>query len=214
MQGRAKDWSAAKDIRIFGLRPWLEEIYGKTLAAYMAFKRRRQNAYIWSRIADIILTFLRNGIAYAYLIHLVLSGGLGVAGVFCFSFLPSAVLPDGFREYSAASIPCTGRVWIFPPYESAWNIGAFAFEEGEPLRAQAHRMYEIKLENVTFRYPGGRQRYPAKYQSDPAPRRKARRRGTQRSRQNHARKAHLRILRPDAGAGAARRCRHPEIQPG
>ena len=154
MQGRAKDWSAAKDIRIFGLRPWLEEIYGKTLAAYMAFQKKAQNAYIWSRIADIILTFLRNGIAYAYLIHLVLSGGLGVAefllffsAVGGFAGWVSGIL-GGFNTLHRQSLD------ISTVRECLEYPEPFAFEEGEPLRAQAHRMYEIKLENVTFRYPG------------------------------------------------------------
>ena len=79
LSGRARDLTAAKDIRIFGLRPWIEELYNKAMVAYTAFQNKAQGIYIWARITDLMLTFLRNAIAYAYLIGLVIGNGLGVA---------------------------------------------------------------------------------------------------------------------------------------
>lgn len=73
---RARDYAAAKDIRLFGLRPWFEEIYEKALNAYAAFHKRSARVYIWGNIADLVLAFIRNGAAYAYLIARVLNDGL------------------------------------------------------------------------------------------------------------------------------------------
>lgn len=49
ISGRARDLGAAKDIRIFGLRPWLEDLYGKAMDAYTAFHSKAQSVYIWQR---------------------------------------------------------------------------------------------------------------------------------------------------------------------
>lgn len=40
---------------------------------------REQNVVIWSGIADLALSFLRNGVAYAYLIRRVLDGSISVS---------------------------------------------------------------------------------------------------------------------------------------
>lgn len=71
---QAQNYTAAKDIRIFGMKPWMQEITDKAMTAYTAFHRRAHNVYIWGSILDLVLTFLRNGLAYFVLISLVLSG--------------------------------------------------------------------------------------------------------------------------------------------
>lgn len=70
---------AAKDIRIFGLRGWLEELYAKVMKAYTAFNGKIQNVYLGVAVLDVVLTFMRNGIAYMYLIMLVMDGKIDVA---------------------------------------------------------------------------------------------------------------------------------------
>ena len=82
---RTNDYTAAKDIRIFGMKPWMQEITDKAMTAYTAFHRRAQNVYIWGRILDLVLAFLRNGLAYFVLIYMVMSGGLSVSAFLLFS---------------------------------------------------------------------------------------------------------------------------------
>lgn len=151
---RAKDINAAKDIRIFGLRPWLEDLYGKAMAAYTALHGKAQRVYVWSRIADLVLTFMRNAVAYAYLIGLVIQDGIGVAefllfftAVGGFTGWVSGIL-GGFNTLHRQSIDIsTVRECI--EYEEP-----FKFDSGEHIEAEADRKYEIRLENVSFRYPG------------------------------------------------------------
>lgn len=152
--GRAGDLSAAKDIRIFGLRPWLEELYDKTMAAYTMFHKKAQGVYIWGKIADIVLTFLRNGLAYAYLINLVIYDGLGVAE---FLLLFNAV--NGFTEWvlgilGGLNILHKQSLDISTVCECLEYDEPFKFGDGEHIEAEAGRKYEIRLENVSFRYPG------------------------------------------------------------
>ena len=151
---RASDFSAAKDIRIFGLRPWLNEVYNKVIAAYTAFHQKAQGVYIWARIVDLVLTFLRNAIAYAYLIGLVIGNGISVSDFLLFF---SAVggftawvtgILGGFNTLHKQSLD------ISTVRECLEYPEPFKFEDGEHIEAEADRLYEIRLENVSYRYPG------------------------------------------------------------
>lgn len=154
ISGRTRDLSAAKDIRIFGLRPWLEDLYGKAMGAYTAFHSKAQSVYIWAKIADLVLTFLRNAIAYAYLIGLVLQNGLGVA-----EFLLFFTAVDGFSEWVSGILGGFNTLHkqsldISTVRECLEYDEPFKFDGGEHIEAEAGRKYEIRLENVSFRYPG------------------------------------------------------------
>lgn len=148
------DLNAAKDIRIFGLRPWLEELYGKAMDAYTAFHRRAQGVYIWAGIADLVLAFLRGAVAYAYLIGLVIRGGLGVA-----EFLLFFTAAGGFTGWVSGILSGFGTLHrqsldISTVRECLEYDEPFRFDGGEPIGAQPDRAYEIRLEDVSFRYPG------------------------------------------------------------
>ncbi len=148
-----RDVTAAKDIRIFGLYSWIEELHKKVMDAYLAFQRKAQGVYLWAKLADIVLTFLRNAIVYAYLIGLVLVNDLEVSrfllyfsAVGGFAVLVSGTLTD-FKELHKQSLDIsTVRECI--EYEEP-----FRFEGGQPI-GEADRKGEICLENVSFRYPG------------------------------------------------------------
>ena len=151
---RAGDLSLAKDIRIFGLRPWIDELYSKAMGTYTAFIQKSQGIVLWAKIADLVLTFVRNAIAYAYLIGLVLGDALGVAefllffsAVGGFTAWVSGIL-GGFNTLHKQSLD------ISTVRECLEYPEPFKFEDGEPIEAEANRLYEIRLENVSFRYPG------------------------------------------------------------
>lgn len=151
---RASDLTLAKDIRIFGLRGWIEELYEKSMAAYMAFHRRAQGIYLWAGIVDLVLTLLRNAAAYAYLIGLVLKGGLSVSEFLLFF---SAV--GGFTAWVTGILSGFNRLHtqsldLSTVRECLEYPEPFRFEKGERLKPEANRLYEIRLENVCFRYPG------------------------------------------------------------
>ena len=60
----------AKEIRVFGFS-WLRS--NKSMKALSAFITRREKTYLRANAADVALTLLRNGIAYAYLIRQTLA---------------------------------------------------------------------------------------------------------------------------------------------
>lgn len=143
----------AKDIRIFGLQDWLEDVWYSTLDLYRAFLAKRERVYIWTNIVELILTLLRNGIAYLYLIRITLEHNLP-ASEFLLYF--SAV--NGFTQW------VTGIMEEFMNlHKQSLDISLlreflewpepFKFEEGIPLKKDLNQDYEIRLEDVSFRYP-------------------------------------------------------------
>ena len=148
---QAKDLGAAKDIRIFGMKSWLEELYAKAMAAYMAFQGKAQNASLRAEFADLVLIFLRNGVVYAYLIYMVLQQNLEVA-----EFLLLFSAAGGFSEWVSGLLEGFGTLYkqsldLSTVRECLEYAEPFRFEGGVPIPAGAA---EIRLENVSFRYPG------------------------------------------------------------
>ncbi len=149
----SRDVAIAKDIRIFGLRGWLEELQNKSMGAYTAFCRKAESVYVWAKITDLLLAFLRNGIAYWYLIGLVFTQSISVAE---FLLLFSAV--GGFTEWITGILGNLNTL-----HKQSLDISTireclefpeqFLFNTGKPLSPQDNTNYVIKLENVSFRYP-------------------------------------------------------------
>lgn len=150
----AENRSFAKDIRIFGLGSWIEDVWHSALCLYQSYLVRREKIYLLSDLTDLILTFLRNGIAYAYLIWLTLEQDLPVS-VFLLYF--GAV--TGFTQW------ITGILQQFTLlHRQSLDLSMvreflewpepFLFAEGEPVERNPQDNYEIRLEDVSFRYPG------------------------------------------------------------
>lgn len=150
---KSKSVAAAKDIRIFGLRGWIDELLDKASSAFKAYHAKMQSVYVWANVIDLVLTFLRNGLAYAFLIGLVLEGKLTVA-----EFLLYFTAVDGFAQWVNGILGCLSQlhkqslelnqVRDFLDYPEPFNMAG-----GEPV-APDGRQHEIRLENLSFRYPG------------------------------------------------------------
>ena len=144
----------AKDIRIFGLKPWLMEVWQKSFRLYESFLRRREKHYFLTNLADFLLSLLRNGISYAYLLHLTLTEGLSAS-----TFLLYFTAASGFTQW------ITGILEQFTQLSKAsleisvvrefleWPEG-FQLTGGDPIPDAVNGTYELQLEHVTYRYPG------------------------------------------------------------
>lgn len=143
----------AQDFRIFGLRPWLDEVWDSAMGAYRAFLTRRERVYFLTYVVDALLTLLRNGAAYAYLIWLTLDQGLPAS-----QFLLYFAAISGFTQWVKGIMEqfstlqrqslelSTLREFLEWPEP-------FAFEEGKQL-PQDLKECEIVLDHVSYRYPG------------------------------------------------------------
>lgn len=143
----------AKDIRLFGMGPWLMEVRDKMLAAKTAFIRRTENVVIWGRIADLALAFLRNGMVYAYLIYLVLAGTLDVP-LFLLYFSAAGGFSSWVTGIMGNFLTLRDRSMELSSLREVLDYPEpFLFEKGERLTPEADKKYEIRMEDVSFRYP-------------------------------------------------------------
>ncbi len=69
----------AKDIRIFSLQSWLNELLDNVHDAYLCFRLKVEKRLVIANITEAVLTMARNGIAYVYLVNMALNDGLSVS---------------------------------------------------------------------------------------------------------------------------------------
>lgn len=143
----------AKDIRMFGLRGWLEDLWSSTMRLYSAFCAKRERKYIWANIIDIVLTFLRNGIAYAFLIGITVKNGLPAS-----QFLLYFAALSGFAQWvveilDKLSVMHKQSLDISTIREFLDWDEPFDLNGGERIAFEPNKQYEIRLDDVSFRYP-------------------------------------------------------------
>lgn len=141
----------AKEIRVFGLAPWLRELRDKSMKALSAFITRREKTYLRANAADVALTLLRNGIAYAYLIRQTLAQGWSAS-----TFLLYLTAVSGAATWVTGILTQCNQLHKesidLSKIQEYLNVPEpFQFEGGaQPPAASG---YELRLENVSFRYP-------------------------------------------------------------
>ena len=152
LRNKSESVELAKDIRIFGLQNWLNELLDQIHNLYLDFSLRCERVEVLADITEAILTVARNGIAYVYLINMALNEGLSVSefllyftAVTTFTAWVMGIL----QQMSALHKECLdiSRLREFLDYPEP-----FKFENGEDIPKS--ESYELKLENVSFRYPG------------------------------------------------------------
>ena len=150
---QAQNRVMAKDIRLFGIRNWLEELYEKNYRLLLNFYIRREKKYMLASVLDVVLSFLRNGFIYIYLIQLILQNGLSASefllyftAVDGFTSWITGILNSFFTLHNQSLELCTLREYLDIPEP-------FLFEQGKPLYVNPHETYTLELKNVTFRYP-------------------------------------------------------------
>ena len=141
----------AKDIRIFGLAPWLNAVYSSVRALAEAFTDRRERIYTLTCLVDAVLQFARNGIAYAYLIRLTLARELPAS-----EFLLYFTAFSGFSQWvtgllTECSLLHKESLELSKVLEYLNLPEPFRFSGGKPI---PEGPYELGLEDISFRYPG------------------------------------------------------------
>lgn len=151
LRNKSESVELAKDIRIFGLQNWLNELLDQIHNLYLDFSLRCERVEVLADITEVILTVARNGIAYIYLINMALNEGLSVSefllyftAVTTFTSWVMGILQE-MSALHKESLDIS-RLREFLDYPEP-----FKFENGEDIPAA--ESYELKLENVSFRYP-------------------------------------------------------------
>ncbi len=151
---RSHDVRLAKDIRIFGLAPWLDELFNKYARLHQDFCAKSQRYCLWADLLDVGLAFLRGGAAYGLLIAMALRGELGAA-----EFVLYFTAVSGFAGWVTGIFSGLGKL-----HQQSLDLSAlrefvetkeiFRFGDGKPLPVRPGHLYELELRDVSFRYPG------------------------------------------------------------
>ena len=152
IRDKAESVVLAKDIRIFGLQNWLNDLLDNVHNVYLDFRLKVERKRLLADITEAILTMLRNGLAYVYLINMALNEGLSVpefllyfTAVTTFTTWIMGILQDTAKIHKQSLDISQVREFLEYPEP-------FMFEDGKPVpKADG---YELKLEKVSFRYPG------------------------------------------------------------
>lgn len=152
LRRKSESVELAKDIRIFGLQDWLDELLDQIHDLYLDFSLRCERVEALADLTEAVLTMARNGIAYVYLINMALHKGLSVS-----EFLLYFTALTTFTEWIMGILQETStlqkesldisRVREFLDFPEP-----FQFEGGREIPAAEE--CELKLEQVSFRYPG------------------------------------------------------------
>ena len=151
---RSRDMKLAKDIRIFGIGPWLTELYEKYTRLMQDFYVKAYRQDMWADLLDVVLALLRNGAAYGLLIAMALEGKLTAA-----AFVLYFTAVSGFTQWVTGIFSGLGEL-----HQQSLDLSAmrefleepelFRFEDGKPLPVKEERLYTLELRDVSFRYPG------------------------------------------------------------
>lgn len=154
LNDKAGNYQYGKDIRLFAMGGWFREIFAVNIRLCEDWQRRHETPIWRADLLDCALTLLREGIAYGYLIWCVLSGRI-TAAQFVLYFAAIA----GFSSWvlSAANQLselkrmsnqiCDFRTLMELP-------DRFRHSGGETAENHLSTPLEIRLEHVSYRYPG------------------------------------------------------------
>lgn len=151
IRDKAESIKLAKDVRIFNLKDWLNELLDLVHNQYLAFRLKGEKVDLLADIIEVVLTVIRNGIAYIYLINMTLNDGLSVSS-FILYFVAISTLTNWvmgvLKEMSTLHKECLdiSSLREFLDYSEP-----FKFDDGKDIPLASN--YEIKLENVSFHYP-------------------------------------------------------------
>ena len=148
----AGDYRYAKDVRLFGMSRWLLDLYQSFFRLRLGWASKQGWVEFAADAADALITFLREGGAYAWLLSGAVAGSVDAAAfVLYFGAVGnfSGQLMACLQEFS---ILYTEHLQLAAFREFLDWPERFRREGGRPLpKKQDH---ELILKDVSFRYPG------------------------------------------------------------
>ena len=146
------DFTAAKDIRVYGLAGWFRELYRDAAGQSQKWNDKKRNRSFLVRLADLLLILIRDGAAYALLILMTARGEMPPDRfVLCFGAISSFAgfigdIVSAFGSIRKTSlIICDLREYLDLPERDG---------SGEAKAADVTSGPEIVFDHVCYRYEG------------------------------------------------------------
>ncbi|MBE6929445.1 MAG: ABC transporter ATP-binding protein [Ruminococcaceae bacterium] len=151
-RSREEDRKLGKDLRLFGLRDWIEDLYAAAAKVYAHHQSRQERHLLWLDIVELIVTFARQGVAYFFLITMAIRDGMP-ASEFLLYFTAASNFAGFVSKILAAYTDLSKfSVDISIFRESLEYPEPFKLGEGTPITDMSCR--ELRLRDVSFKYPG------------------------------------------------------------
>lgn len=149
----AAEFSAGKDIRIYGMAGWFVNMFRSLTEECAAWDRRRALRKFLAGAADLIVILLRDGVAYALLISMMLRGEISVdefvlyfAAISSFADFIGRIVSSWTGMHSTSLKICDLREFLdLPEYDGTGTAD---------ISEHLGRAPEITFDRVSFRYDG------------------------------------------------------------
>lgn len=144
------DFSAAKDIRMFGLSGWLTEKFRKEKKVRIDAQKRNAQIWIHSSNFTTLCFALSQSMVYAYLLYLAVRGEITIGNTSL--YLASSTTFYNFvrqiMETTTDLLQCSREV---DDWRSFLDFDGGDPDEGRPVPPM--ESYEFEFRNVSFQYP-------------------------------------------------------------
>lgn len=153
LEGLSDDFPRAKDIKLYGLEPWLDRLMRSYQSSLLMWERRCSLRGLWASVLAGLMALLQNGIAYVILTGALFAGRLTVGDfVFYFGlvggvagFLQGIIRAVAKLNTRAERIACYRELYHYP---NRFNHGKGCSLPKGPVR--------IELKDVWYRYDGAK----------------------------------------------------------
>jgi len=152
IESQTGDFAKAKDIRLYNLKGWFLELFKDALRERVVWLIKENKNWAKFGIFTYLMTFVRDGIAYGYLIYMMLYGNMPVADfILYFGVIAGFAgllrqLFDGASDMYQISLGfCDLREFL--ELKDTKNLDSYK-------KLPEDNTYDIEFKNVSFTYPG------------------------------------------------------------
>ena len=154
LNDKSGDYHYGKDIRIFSMRAWFQEIFSVNIRLCEDWQLRHEKPLWLVDILDNVLTLCREGIAYVYLIWCVLAGRI-TASDFVLYFAAIAGFSTWVLSVANQMSLLTRYSNEICDFRALMELpDVFRHGSGETAEKQLGQALVIVLQDVSYRYPG------------------------------------------------------------
>lgn len=141
-----------KDIRMFGLVDWLNDIYESATKDFKKFKKEAKKRVFYGALVDTVVTTLRNALTYYYLYRLIVKGVISASNFLLLFASQSRFSSDMMQIFEGLKkiklhLNDLSTVREFLDYEDVIDL-----YKGERIEGLQAKDIEIEFKNVSFRY--------------------------------------------------------------
>ena len=154
LNDKSGDYHYGKDIRIFSMRAWFQEIFSVNIRLCEDWQLRHEKPLWLVDILDNVLTLCREGIAYVYLIWCVLAGRI-TASDFVLYFAAIAGFSTWVLSVANQMSLLTRYSNEICDFRALMELpDVFRHGSGETAEKHLGQALVIVLQDVSYRYPG------------------------------------------------------------